>query len=222
VTGLLLVLSAPSGGGKSTIARRLIEERDDLAFSVSATTRPRRSGEVDGTHYHFLSEEEFERRVAAGEFLEHARYGAHRYGTLASEVARIEAGGRHPVLDIEIEGARQVRARAPEAVLVFLLPPSAAVLAARLRGRETEAPEEVSARLIRAREELEAATEYDYVVVNDELGQAVRQVAGIIESESLKVARRSDVTDRVATLQRELTEAEATLASGPTNEENDP
>jgi guanylate kinase len=216
-----LVLSSPSGGGKSTIARQLMQARDDLAFSVSATTRHMRPGETDGTDYHFLTEEEFARRVADGDFLEHAHYGPHRYGTLAAEVDRIQALGKHPVLDIEIDGARQVRARVPEAVMVFVLPPSAEALAARLRGRDTETPAEVAVRLTRAQEELEAASEYDYVVVNDDLVQAVGQVASIIESESLKVARRADVEQLVANLQRGLTEAQSTLASQPSDKEKD-
>ena len=117
----LLVLSSPSGGGKSTIARKLMQGRGDVAFSVSATTRPMREGEVDGRDYHFLTEDDFEGRVERGEFLEHARYGDHRYGTLVHEVEQIFAAGKHAVLDIEIDGARQVRAHSDEAVLVFVL-----------------------------------------------------------------------------------------------------
>lgn len=207
----LLVLSSPSGGGKTTIARKLLEARSDVAFSVSATTRASRPGETDGVDYYFLSEAEFERRVGDGEFLEHATYGHHRYGTLLAEVQRIHDGGSHAMLDIEIEGARQVRQRSPDAVTVFLLPPTAEVLAARLRSRETESGEEVSARLGRAREELDATGEYDYVVINEDLTSAVEQVSAIVESESLRQSRRPDVPGLVAELQRGLSEAQAEL-----------
>jgi len=200
----LFILSSPSGGGKSTIARRVLEGRDDLGYSVSATTRPRREGEVDGTHYHFLSEAEFERRVKRGDFLEHARYGGYRYGTLVDDVQRIVEEGKHAILDIEIEGARQVRRRFPEAVLVFLLPPSGEVLAQRLRGRKTDGEDAVARRLERAAGELGAVPEYDYVVVNDDLVSAVGQVAAILEAEAHRVSRRDDLGDTIDTLQREV------------------
>ena len=135
MTPFLLVLSSPSGGGKTSIARALLQARTDVGYSVSATTRAPRSGERDGQDYHFLTPEAFERKVADGEFLEHAAYSGHRYGTLRSEVDRILHGGRHVVLDIEVEGARQVRERMPDAVRVFVLPPSARVLVERLRGQ---------------------------------------------------------------------------------------
>ena len=165
----LLVLSSPSGGGKTTIAQALLAARADVGYSVSATTRAPRPGEQDGRDYHFLTADEFERRVEAGEFLEHATYGGNRYGTLRSEVERVLEGGRHVVLDIEVDGARQVRARMPDAVRVFVLPPSAEVLVERLRSRDTESAEARRLRLSLAAEELRAASEYDYVVVNEEL-----------------------------------------------------
>ncbi|HEU4763390.1 MAG TPA: guanylate kinase, partial [Gemmatimonadales bacterium] len=130
----LVVLSAPSGCGKTTIARRLLAERPALGYSVSATTRAPRAGEVAGQAYHFLSPEEFERRVRAGDFIEWAEYAGHRYGTLRSEIERILGSGRTAILDIEVQGARQVRRHMPDAVHVFILPPSGAALAARLRG----------------------------------------------------------------------------------------
>jgi len=209
VTQFLLVLSSPSGGGKSTIARNLVQGREDVAFSVSATTRPIRPGEMDGKDYYFLSREEFDQRVAANGFLEWATYGNHRYGTLASEVQRIFDGGSHAILDIEIEGARQVRQQFPDAVTVFLLPPSGAELAARLRGRDTENEAQVVRRLSRAQEELRAASEYDYVVVNDDLVKAVEQVAAIIEAESLRVTRRQELAGLLEELQRGVAEAQS-------------
>ena len=131
----LLVLSSPSGGGKTSIATNLLQGRDDLGYSVSATTRPMRDGERDGVDYHFVSREEFLRRREAGEFLESAEYGGNLYGTLRSEIERIFARGRHAVLDIEIEGARQIRRSFPNSLHLFVLPPSAEVLVGRLRGR---------------------------------------------------------------------------------------
>ncbi len=193
----LLVLSAPSGGGKSTIARKLLQARTDVGYSVSATTRRPRPGERDGTDYHFLTRAEFERRVEAGEFLEHATYGGHRYGTLRGEVESIFARGCHAVLDIEVEGARQIRAHLADAVLIFVLPPSAQVLAARLRTRETESEEEIRNRLDRAAAELAAAPEYDYTVVNDDLGLAVEQVAAIMDAEARRVSRQAEFHDYI-------------------------
>jgi len=201
VKPFLLVLSSPSGGGKSTIAHQLVEGRDDVAFSVSATTRPIRPGENDGRDYYFLDEEEFLRKVEAGDFLEWAEYGGYRYGTLAEEVEAIFKTGKHAVLDIEFEGARQVKQRHPDSVTVFLLPPSGGELAARLRGRETENSRQVARRLARAREELGVAREYDYVVINDDLVVAVGQVAAIVESESLRVHRHDGLPDRIQQLQ---------------------
>ena len=209
MTHFLLVLSAPSGGGKSTIARNLVQGRDDVAFSVSATTRPMRPGEADGKDYYFLSDEEFDQRLESDGFLEWATYGGHRYGTLVSEVQRIFEEGSHAILDIEIEGARQVRQKFPEAVTVFLLPPSGAELAARLKGRDTEGEEQVARRLARAQEELLAAGEYDYVVVNDDLVMAVEQVAAIVEAESLRIPRRPEFAGLLEQLQREVAEAQS-------------
>ena len=177
------MLSSPSGGGKTTIARHLLEAREDVVYSVSATTRPRRAGEIDAREYHFLDRAEFERRVAAGDFVEWAEYGGNLYGTLRSEVEGGLASGRHVVLDIEVAGSRQVRQRFPQAVQVFVLPPSAAALAQRLRGRNTEDPATVARRLEIAGRELEAAREYEYVVVNDDVVDAVSQVAAILDVE---------------------------------------
>ncbi len=205
----LLVLSSPSGGGKSTIARKLVQGRDDVAFSVSATTRSMRAGEEDGKDYHFLSDEEFDRRIESGEFVEWANYGGRRYGTLVREVRRIFEEGSNAVLDIEVEGARQVRREFPDAVTVFLLPPSGAELAARLRGRETENDEQIARRLTRAQQELLAASEYDYVVVNDDLVSAVEQVAAIVEAESLRVARWQELTGLLKDLQRGVAEVKS-------------
>jgi guanylate kinase len=209
VTPFLLVLSSPSGGGKTTIARALLQARSDVGYSVSATTRPPRPGERDGRDYHFLSSAEFERRVAAGEFLEHATYGGNHYGTLRAEIDRVLGAGCHAVLDIEIEGARQVMDRMPGAVRVFVLPPSAKVLIDRLRGRDTETPETRRVRLARAAEELLAVTEYDYVVVNEHLRDAVDAVGAILDAESSRVARRRELPGFVENLRQGVAAAAA-------------
>jgi guanylate kinase len=207
VTPLLVVLSSPSGGGKTSIARQLIADRDDVGYSVSATTRPPRPGEQEGRDYHFLSRPEFERRVKAGEFLEHAAYGGNLYGTLRDEIERIFAAGKHAVLDIEVEGARQIRRTLPGAIRIFVLPPSGSELARRLEGRQTEDRAAVRRRLDHADEELAAVAEYDYAIVNDDLRHAVAQVGAILDAESRRVARQDGLSDLVAGLRRELQKA---------------
>ena len=203
----LLVLSAPSGGGKSSIARNLLQGRDDLGYSVSATTRPIREGERDGVDYYFLTREEFVRRTDAGEFLEWATYGSHLYGTLRSEIERIFARGRHAVLDIEIEGARQIRANFPNSLHVFVLPPSADVLVGRLTGRRTEPVEVIRERVSRAADELTAVAEYDYALVNEELVVAVAQVAAILDAEARRVSRQDSLPSFIERLRRDVTAA---------------
>jgi guanylate kinase len=198
------VISSPSGGGKSTIARHLLEAREDVAYSVSATTRPIRAGETDGSSYHFLDRAEFERRVTAGEFVESAEYGGHLYGTLRAVVEQGLAEGRHVVLDIEVAGARQVRAKFPNSVHVFVLPPSASVLVQRLQGRKTEDPTAVARRLAIASEELLAAREYDYVVVNDDVVDAVAHVAAILDGEARRVSRIVNLDLVIENLRRDL------------------
>jgi guanylate kinase len=211
VKPFLLVLSAPSGGGKSSIARSLLQGRDDLGYSVSATTRPLREGEREGVDYYFLTRDEFLRRREAGEFLESATYGGHLYGTLRSEIDRIFAAGRHAVLDIEIEGARQIRASFPNSLHLFVLPPSAEVLIGRLKGRNTEPAEAVRQRIARAVEELDAVAEYDYVVVNQDLVIAVAQVAAILDAEGRRVSRQSDLQQVIARLRKDVAAAVAKL-----------
>ena len=181
--GHVFVITGPSGVGKGTLIRGLLERVPGLELSVSATTRPPRPGERDGVDYHFLSAEEFDRRVANGEFVEHARYSGHQYGTLRSDLERRMAEAAGVVLEIEVQGARQIRAAMPEAVQVFIAPPSVEALRARLVGRGTDAPADVEARLATALEELEAEREFAYVVVNDRLEQATEELAGIVRRE---------------------------------------
>ncbi|MFC1639761.1 guanylate kinase [Gemmatimonadota bacterium] len=198
----ILVLSSPSGGGKSTIARALLTARENLGFSISATTRAPREGEKDGVDYHFLTREEFAARRERGEFLEWAEYSGNLYGTLESEVERVLGEGQHVVLDIEIEGARQVRQHRSDVASIFVLPPSADVLVERLVGRDQGgADTRVRARLERAMEEVREASEYDYVVVNDDRTQAVSEVAAIIDSESRRPSRVLDLEKQLADLQ---------------------
>jgi guanylate kinase len=167
----VLVVTGPSGVGKGTLIRELCREFPDLRLSVSATTRRPRSGEKDGLDYHFLSPEEFEKRVQAGDFLEHATYAGNRYGTLREEV---EDGP--VVLEIEVQGARQVREALPEALQVFIAPPSNDVLRERLIGRGTDSPETIRARLAEAEAELGAKDEFHHVIVNDDLNAAVQEL----------------------------------------------
>ncbi len=201
------MLSSPSGGGKSTIARHLLAGRDDVAYSISATTRAIRPGEIDGQHYHFLRRDEFLRRVAAGDFLEWAEYGGQCYGTLRSEVDAGLGTGRHVVLDIEVNGAEQLRTRFENAVHVFVLPPSGAALVGRLRARRTEDDAALAKRLDIAKSELAVADRYDYIVVNDDLVEAVAQVAAIIDVESRRPARLANLRQVITAIRAGLTGA---------------
>jgi guanylate kinase len=169
----VLVVTGPSGVGKGTLIRKLLERHPEYRLSVSATTRPPRPGEVDGRDYHFLTQQEFERRLAAGDFLEHALYAGNHYGTLKQEVERTPG---NLVLEIEVEGARQVRKALPEATQVFIAPPSDETLRQRLEGRMTDTPEAIDRRLARAKEELAARQEFKRVIVNDDLDRAVDEL----------------------------------------------
>ncbi len=178
--GRLYVISGPGGVGKGTVVEALRRRLPDLVVSVSATTRPRRPGEVDGVHYHFLTNAEFDRLVAAGGFLEWAEFAGRRYGTPWSSVESTLASGRPIVLEIDIQGARQVRQRFPGAVLIFLSPPTTAALEERLRRRGTEDGTRVAERMEIAHWELGQAADFDHVVVNDRLEDAVEQIARIL------------------------------------------
>jgi guanylate kinase len=188
----VLVLSGPSGAGKSTFVAGLLQTFDGLRFSVSATTRSRRPEEVDGRDYHFLARAEFERRVAAGEFLEHAEVHGERYGTLQSEVESTLAKGASVLLDVDVQGGVSVKRRLPDAVLVFLLPPSLQVLEQRLRERGTEAEATIRRRLQRAPDEIRCLPQYDYVVVNDTREETRAALFAIYRAETLRRERLVD------------------------------
>jgi guanylate kinase len=176
----VFVITGPSGVGKGTLIRTLLERIPELEFAVSATTRAPRPGEEPGVAYHFLGEDEFERRVQAGEFVEHASYSGRRYGTLRSELERRTADGSPVVLEIEVQGARQIAESMPEAVRIFIAPPSEEALRNRLIGRGTDDPEQVEARLRTAHEELQAQREFPHVVVNDRLDDAVAALEEVV------------------------------------------
>jgi guanylate kinase len=176
----VFVITGPSGVGKGTLIRGLMERLPQLELSVSATTRAPRPGESDGVDYHFLTREEFDRRVAEGDFVEHADYAGRSYGTLRTELERRVREGVPVVLEIEVQGARQVRAAMPEAVQVFIAPPSLQALRTRLIGRGTDDAEEVERRLTVAEDELAAQPEFAHVVVNDRLDDALDRLVGIV------------------------------------------
>jgi guanylate kinase len=178
----VFVITGPSGVGKGTLIRGLMERLADLQLSVSATTRAARPGERDGVEYHFLSRREFDRRVASGDFVEHADYAGRSYGTLRCELEDRVRAGVPVVLEIEVQGARQVRAAMPEAVQVFIAPPSLDALRARLIGRGTDDQQEVERRLRVAEQELAAQPEFAHVVVNDRLEDALQQLVEIVET----------------------------------------
>jgi guanylate kinase len=179
----VFVITGPSGVGKGTLIENLLAGVPELELSVSATTREPRPGEVDGRDYHFLSPEEFERRAGANEFLEHADYSGNRYGTLREEVERRLAAGRSVVLEIEVQGARQVRAAMPEAVQIFIAPPNPAALRERLEGRGTDSAEAIARRLHTAEAELEAQGEFPHVVVNDQVEKAASTLEDLVMKE---------------------------------------
>jgi guanylate kinase len=179
----VFVITGPSGVGKGTLIEKLLERIPELELSVSATTREPRPGEEDGRDYHFLSEAEFERRVEAGNFLEHATYSGHRYGTLREAVANRLAEGRSVVLEIEIQGARQVRDAMPKAVLIFIAPPDLAALRQRLAGRGTDSADAIERRLRTAELELEAQVEFPHVIVNDDVQKAASELERLVRDQ---------------------------------------
>lgn len=192
--GLMLVVSGPAGSGKGTVNGMLMK-REDFAFSVSATTRQPRPGEIDGVNYHYVSREEFLARIESGDMLEYTEYCGNFYGTPLKEAKEVLDSGKNLILEIEVEGARNVKAKYPDAVLVLLLPPTYSEQEARLRGRATETEEKILERLARAKEEVALADCYDYVVYNfdGKPDQAAAQILSIVEAEKLSIKRNRDV-----------------------------
>jgi guanylate kinase len=188
--GIVFILSAPSGAGKTTISRAALGAIAGLTASVSLTTRTPRAGEVEGRDYHFVSDEDFNRRVGAHEMAEWARVFDASYGTPRAPLDRAIAAGEDILLDIDIHGARQIRAKYPaDAVTIFVLPPSFAELEGRLRGRGTEDEAAIGRRLKRAREEASAYPEYDYLIINAEVGDSIARLQAVVNAERLRVAR---------------------------------
>ena len=191
--GKTFIISGPSGVGKSTVLKELFKDRDDLYFSVSATTRTPRPGEVDGVHYHFTNVDEFRKMISEDAFLEYAEYVGNFYGTPKMYVDDAMARGKDVILDIERQGAVQVCAKRPETVRIFIAPPSWAELERRLTARGTDTPEKIQKRLIRAQVELEMAGDYDYFVINDTVDQAVEELRAILCAEHCKPAERMNL-----------------------------
>lgn len=191
--GLMIVISGPAGSGKGTVNAHLLDT-GDFAYSVSATTRAPRPGEVDGVNYHYISREEFLRRIDSGDMLEYTEYCGNYYGTPKKEAEEVLNAGKHLILEIEVEGARNIKARYPDAILILLLPPSFAVQEHRLRARGTETEEKILARLSRTREELRFADSYDYVVYNPDGkdAEAAEEILSILRAEKQSMKRNRD------------------------------
>ena len=195
-----IILSAPSGGGKTTIAKALLGRRQDLGYSVSCTTRTARPGEISGRDYYFMSRAEFLAERQRGAFAESAEVHGNLYGTLRREVERVIRGGQHVVMDIDVQGAAQFIRAFPQSVTIFILPPSADVLLDRLRARQTETPAQLAARLQSALQELQQVDEYEYVVVNDDLERAIASVGSIVDAEDVSRERVKNLRQQVALL----------------------
>ena len=189
----VVVISGPSGAGKSSFVKALLSGNGgDLVYSVSATTRPKRAHEVEGKDYFFLTRDEFQRRVEGGDFVEHAQVHGEMYGTLRSQIERVLESGRNVLLDVDVQGGKSVRRVYPDAVLIFVLPPSLEDLEERLRARGTDSEDRIQVRLENAEREMQEMREYDYAVVNDDLETATRKVLAIVEAERCRGSRRID------------------------------
>lgn len=200
-----VVIAAPSGAGKTSLAHALVERNPQLQFSISATTRPQRTHEENGRDYYFVSDTEFDQMIETGELLEWAEVHGRKYGTPKRSIREPMERGKTVVLDIDVQGARQVREAFPEAVLVFVLPPSVSELRRRLSGRGTEGSEERRVRLTTAQAELDAAHEFDYVVVNDNFEEAVNALQSILTGERQRLTRVEGLAETINELRTELT-----------------
>lgn len=194
--GLLIVLSGPSGAGKSTVVKQLMQQRGNIHFSVSYTTRAPRSEDIDGVTYNFVDRAEFERMIENNEFLEYAEYSGNYYGTSLKVIEEKQAAGIDVLLDIEVQGAANVRNKCPDAVLVFTVPPSYQELERRLRGRNTDDEQTICKRLSRALEEVREINMYDYLVINDQVENAVAELDAIMSAAECRVANRRQIMDQ--------------------------
>lgn len=194
--GLLIVVSAPSGCGKGTILSEVLKD-DRFYYSVSATTRSPRLGEVNGVTYHFITKQDFEERIKNNAMLEYAEYCGNYYGTPKKEIDKMREQGKNVILEIEVQGAMKVREICPDAVFIFVLPPSVAELERRLKKRATETDDVIAQRVSQARSEIELARKYDYVVVNAALEDAINDFKTVIKAEELKVSNAQDLIDEV-------------------------
>ncbi len=197
--GSLIVLSGFAGVGKGTVLKSLFETQEGYAYSVSATTRAPRPGEVDGVHYFFVTKERFEEMIRGNELLEHANYVGNYYGTPRAHVEQKLEEGFDVILEIEVQGALNIRKQVPDAVLIYMLPPSAAILKERLSGRGTETPEVIERRMKRAAEESEYIDHYDYIVINDNADKCARRLHSLIRAQRMRVSSNTEFLDRLRT-----------------------
>lgn len=195
--GILVIFSGPSGSGKGTVLKKFLAERNDASVSVSMTTREKRDGEIDGTHYYFVTREYFEKKIADNKMLEYAEYNGNMYGTPKDPVDEILREGKVVFLEIEVQGAEKIRKLYPDAVSIFLMPPSMRVLEERLRGRNSEDEETINHRLVIAREEIRRASEYDYIVINDTVDNAACGIETVISAERKKTIRNKKIISEV-------------------------
>lgn len=195
--GLLVVFSGPSGAGKDTVLKRLMEKEPGIRLSVSATTRAPREGEINGKDYHFISRDRFDALVAEDKMLEYAEYCGNCYGTPSEPIEKWQAEGCDVILEIEVQGGAQIKKKCPDCISIFVLPPSLEVLENRLRRRGTESEDVICKRLAAAKAEIAQALHYDYILVNDDLEPAVDQMAGILHAEKQKAVRNKEFIERM-------------------------
>lgn len=195
--GILITVSGPSGSGKGTVLSELIKKRDDVKISVSMTTRKKRNGEIDGSSYYFVDREYFEKKINSNGMLEYAEYAGNYYGTPKEPVDEMLNAGKAVILEIDVQGADKIKNIYPDVIRIFIMPPSVSVLERRLRGRNTEDEETINHRLVIAKGEMRMALDYDFIVVNDSLEEAVKDIETIIDAERLKASRNKKIISEV-------------------------